>query len=453
MTIVAKIGGKSQDTEEKVESFVEQLREEFGTNEPLVLVVSAIGNTTNDLEDSIKANRGDITPLISRHDRYFSRFGGDEDVYSDIVSEFNAFYNTYRRNHSSPMKAVISVGPERLASFLMASAVEKIRGRKVAWLDFYDERFPLVAARGDKNYLSASVDLDRSETRAKLAHELLSEHDIVIPGYGGVSLENGRNIKTFGRGGSDEAAFACGHVFGADQIWICTDQDGIKSAMLEGPYRKETETLQHLDIEEAKAAAFLGAKLPSEQALLPLDRTYKNGARPEVYIANAQNLKGNKTEIRPFDESRLSPARLVAGRDIASYYVVNGSPHDLLALEASLIEGGIDYRVFGKSGTRAEIGVFGKGSDVVEEIVQRYERNLILQRYDNRSIVGIVGSAIRDITGLYGRIAKTLGGENINILSSSDYNDFSTCSIVLSKDRAKTVHVLYNTLHAISEGL
>lgn len=447
MTVVAKIGGKSQDSVEKLEGFAEQLKDTFGQEEPLVLVVSAIGNTTNELEDAIKV-RADITQLMPIHDNYFSRLGGNEERYHRIVQDFIAFYNTYIQNPSPQLKAIISVCPERFASFLMTSAVQRIRGRKTLWLDFYDERFPLIATKGDRNYLSASVDLNKSEIRSRLARELLREYDIVIPGYGGISLENGKGIKTFGRGGSDEAIFGCGYGFDADEIWVCTDQDGIKAAMLEEPYKKDTETLTDLDIEEAKAAAFLGAKLPSEQSLLPLERMYKKGANPRVYIANAHNLSGNKTEIKPFDESKLSPARLVAGRDIVFYYVMNGSPQDLHALEALFIEGGIDYRVFGKSGTRAEIGVFGKGSDIADEIVQKYE-SVFVERHANRSIVGIVGSEIRDIVGLYGRITKTLGGEDINILSSSDYNDFSTCSIMLSKDRAKAVSLLYNALPLI----
>jgi len=447
MTIVAKIGGKSQDSVEKVEGFAEQLKDAFGREEPLVLVVSAIGDTTDELEDAIKTGASDISPLIEVHNNYFSRLGGDEDTYHSIVHDFTTFYNTYIRNPSHPLKSIISVCPERLASFLIASVVQRTRGRKTLWLDFYDNRFPLVAEEGDRNYLSASVDVEKSKARSM--RELLREYDIVIPGYGGVSLENGGNIKTFGRGGSDEATFGCGYGFDADQIWICTDQDGIKAAILEGPYEKETETLTHLDIEEAKAAAFLGAKLPSEQALLPLERIYQKGGRPKVYIANAHNLSGNKTEIKPFDESELSPARLVAGRDIVFYYVLNGRPRSLHALRGSFIEAGIDYRVFGESGTRAEIGVFGKGSDIADEIVQKYERSLFVKRYDDRSIVGIVGSEIRDMVGLYGRVTKTLGGVDINILSSSDYNDFSTCSVISSEDRTKAVSLLYGALPLI----
>lgn len=451
MTIVAKIGGKSQDSVEKAEGFAEQLKDNFGREEPLVLVASAIGNTTDELGDAIKACRADITQLMSIHNNYFSRFGGDEETYHHIVHDFTAFYHTYLRNPSPQLKAIISVCPERLASFLMANAVQRVRGRKTLWLDFYDERFPLIATRGDRNYLSASVDLDKSEVRSRLARELLGEYDVVIPGYGGIYLENGKGIKTFGRGGSDEAAFGCGYGFDADQIWICTDQDGIKAAMLEEPYRKETETLTHLDIEEAKAAAFLGAKLPSEQSVLPLERIYQKGRRPKVYIANAHNLSGDKTEIKPFDESELSPARLVAGRDIVFYYVISGSPEDLHTLRGSFMEMGIDYRVFGESPTRAEIGVFGKGSDIADEIVQKYEseRRLFVERCDDRSIVGIVGSKIRDMVGLYGRITNTLGEDDINILSSSDYNGSSTCSVISSENRQKAVYLLYNNLPLI----
>ncbi len=451
MTIIVKIGGKSQGSEEKIEAFAEQLVSQFGRKEPLVLVVSAIGDSTDQLQAAIRKRRPDISDLTVEPDRYFTRFGGDESRYGSIRREFEMFYGTLIRNNLSQLMAPVLVTPERFASFLMASALKKIRGRNVEWLDFYSPIFPLVPTAGESNYLSASVDLIRSREKSRSAGMLLRDNDVVIPGFGGISTGNGNPIKTFGRGGSDEAAFGCGYALGADEIWICSDVDGIKTAVIEG---RETETLPYLDIEETKAGAFLGAKLPSEQALRPLEKMYESGLRPKVYIAYAQNLSGNKTEIIPFDESKtnLFPPRLVAGRDITFHYVMNGNPQNLHAVEGYFIEAGIDYRVFGKSGTRAEIGIFGKGSDVADEIVRRYENGeLSVQRHD-RAIVGVVGSDMRHMSRVGGRISSTLGQHNIGYCSENDYNDSSTVYNISKADLKRAILSLYENLSFIRSG-
>ena len=73
-----------QDSEEKIEAFAEQLVSQFGRKEPLVLVVSAIGDSTDQLQAAIRKRRPDISDLTVEPDRYFTRFGGDESRYGSI---------------------------------------------------------------------------------------------------------------------------------------------------------------------------------------------------------------------------------------------------------------------------------------------------------------------------------------------------------------------------------
>ncbi|MFH0832408.1 MAG: hypothetical protein V1900_01650 [Candidatus Aenigmatarchaeota archaeon] len=445
MVVVTKIGGKSQNTHEMVEEFAEGLRNKFGKEERLIVVTSAIGRTTDELLDAIKERSG-ISLILDAHRERFYKSDGNEQAYRKIEDDFITLYNAYTLTPSPQLKAALLMQPERLASFLMANVSKKVKERKTLWIDFYDRRFPLIAAEGDTNYLSASVDPTSSKRLSVGTDVLLQKYDIFIPGFGGVSYKNGGTVtKTFGRGGSDEAAFGCGYIFGADEIWICSDVEGIKRAIIDG---NETETIPYLDIEEAEAGAFLGAKLPNQQALMPLEESYKNGWKPKVYVAHAQNLNGKKTEIGPSLDNQ--PAKLVAGRDIVIYYTIEGSPYDLLNLERELVEAGIDsHRVI--VGGRADIAIFGKGSDLedVDNIVKKYEKGLRVKRDTDRAIVGVVGSGMETVPGINSRVAETLYKNGVNVFLSSDYGGSSVVSIISKGHRPKAMSSLYEALSSI----
>jgi aspartokinase len=146
-------------------------------------------------------------------------------------------------------------------------------------------------------------------------------------------------------------------------------------------------------------------------------------------------------------ESGQNGVKFVAGRNIPLYAVIAGSKHKLLDLERHLVETGIDYLVAVKSGTRAEIGIFGKGSDMAAEEFERCCRSLGIgyEIDETRAIVGVVGRGIKNMEGVDERLYAALHQCRVNVLSSHDYSDFSTGSIILEADRNSAVGALYNS--------
>lgn len=433
MTVVMKIGGKSQRTPELVEEFVRQADDHFH-DEPILWVFSAIGDTTDRLERSTGENFSYSHEKFLNDDRELSV------AYQEARGLFESLYTAQKKTPVHANRAAFLTYGERLAAILGAAAIRKIRKRGASFLDYHDPRFLVVASEGE-NYLSATFDIERSSERAGEVLMLLNEHDVVIPGFGGIS---GGVIKTLGRGGSDESAFGCGNVLRANKIYICTDVDGIMQAVA-GGLEDKPRTVEEIDVEEAKAGAFLGAKLPSEQALMPLENSYDTGHEPNVYIANASNFKSSKTRI--VRNSTHNGVKFVAGRKIPLYAVVAGHKHRLLELERYMIENGVDYLVAVKSGTRAEIGIFGKGSDVAAEEFERRCRMLgINYEIDGtRAIVGVVGRGIKNMEGVDERLYAALRQDRVNVLSSHDYSDFSTGSIISKDDIDRAVKTIYRS--------
>lgn len=430
MAVVVKVGGKSQSTPEMVEHFVAEADSYFH-DEPILWVFSAIGDTTERLQDGTAS-------FDYPHVRFLKGDPELSEAYKSARELLGTCHAAYSHIPMPANKAALLTCGERMAAVLGTAAIRKKRRGGAACLDYMDSSFPAVASAGE-NYLSANFDVERSRERSGLVKNLLKGHDVVIPGFGGVS---GGVIKTFGRGGSDESAFGCGNIVRANGIYICTDVNGIMQAVSAGI---SGATVEEIDVEEAKAGAFLGAKLPSEQALMPLENSYETGHVPEVYIVNATDFGGARTKIVP--ESNHDAVKFVAGRNIPLYAVVAGSKHKLLELERYLTERGVDYLIAVKSGTRAEIGIFGKGSDVAagefkmlcKEFGLRYEVD------NTRAIVGVVGRGLKNAEGVDERLYSSLHHSGINVLSSHDYSDFSTGSVIRAADRDMAIGSLYKS--------
>ncbi len=430
MTSVVKVGGKSQRTPEMVEGFVSQACSYF-RDERVLWDFSAIDNTTDRL---VKMLGGKKEALRYPHERFLS--ADLLSKYEETLGQFDMLYAACKATPVAANKAAFLAHGERVAAILGAAAINRV-GRKAVFLDYDDPDFPVVASAGE-NYLSACFDSRLSSERAGRVLKILDAQDVVIPGFAGIS---GGLIKTLGRGGTDESALGCGSVLGANDIYLCTDVDGIMQAVV--GKELNPQTVEELDIEEAEAGAFLGAKLPSEQALVPLQESYERGHFPNVYIANASNLGGRKTRI--VQSTEANGVKFVAGREIPLYAVIEGRKEKLLEFEARLTGLGTDYLIAVQSGTRGEIAMFGKGSDMpAERFVELCNEFQIRAKIDqSRAIVGVVGGGIKDMKGVDEKLYAALRRAGVNVLSSHDYSDFSTGSMISSEDRQKAITSIY----------
>jgi len=208
-TIVQKYGGSSVATDDKLRHVADRLLALHRAGHGVVAVVSAMGDTTNNLLD-LAQGLNDNPP------------GRELDL-------------------------LLSSG-ERISSSLLAMA---IRAQGV----------PAVALTGSQAgihtsaiHLNARIkDVDAERVRKELA----AGRVVVVAGFQGIAPTG--EITTLGRGGSDTTAVALAAALGADSCDICSDVDGIYSAdprMVDGALR-----LPSLHYDEMEAMARHGAKV------------------------------------------------------------------------------------------------------------------------------------------------------------------------------------------------
>ena len=207
--IVQKFGGSSVRDAERVNNVASRIVETYDAGNDVIVVVSAQGDTTDDLIEKAK----EINPKASKRE----------------------------------MDMLLSSG-EQISVSLLAMAIERI-GRPVISLTGWQAGFYT-----DTNYSGARIKKIKTE---RLQNELDKRKIIIVAGFQGVNKYD--DITTLGRGGSDTSAVAIASALGADVCEIYTDVDGVYTA--DPRFVKGAKKLDDISYDEMLELASLGANV------------------------------------------------------------------------------------------------------------------------------------------------------------------------------------------------
>lgn len=238
-----------------------------GLPKPAVVVVSAMGKTTNALETIVDLwFRGDaryfeeLIELKSFHLKIV------RDLFSADLHEFNScFTNLDKALQAAPTAdfgyeydRIVPFG-ELLSTTIVAAYLRKQLG-KARWFDVR------TALRTDNAFREATVDWGASSL---LASELFSfgEHEIIVTqGFIGSTSDN--RTTTLGREGSDYTAAALAWLLDASSVTVWKDVPGIMDA--DPKWMPQASPVPQLSYSETVELAFFGAKVIHPKTLRPL---------------------------------------------------------------------------------------------------------------------------------------------------------------------------------------
>ncbi len=207
--IVQKFGGSSVKDTERIFNVARIVTETYSKGNNVVVVVSAQGDTTDDLI----AKAAEINPNPSKRE----------------------------------MDVLLSTG-EQISISLLAMAIEKMG-------------FPVISLTGwqagfktNSNYSNARIRRIESE---RLQVELDKKNIVIVAGFQGINRYD--DITTLGRGGSDTSAVALAASLHADLCQIYTDVDGVYTA--DPRIVKDAVKLDEISFDEMLELATLGAQV------------------------------------------------------------------------------------------------------------------------------------------------------------------------------------------------
>ena len=252
---VAKFGGTSIGNGQRIRKAAQSVVNEYMSGKKVVVVVSAINKTTDDLVAI-----------------------ADESIGKEVTEK--------------QLAEILSMG-ERTSIRVFSSVLESL-GVKSEYIDPSHDLWPVIT---DDNYGKAQIDFERTEEQAQGLLGLLEQGIIpVVCGFLG-RTENGE-VTTLGRGGSDVTAFLLGHCLNADDVIIVTDVDGVMST---DPRKiNEAEKLDYISVEEMRDLATHGAQVLHPHALRFKDPEIK----AKIISFEKGDLSDPGTEIvGPFEDS------------------------------------------------------------------------------------------------------------------------------------------------------
>ena len=213
--VVQKYGGSSVADVSRLQRVANRVMATKRAGHDVVVVVSAMGDTTDDLLALAKQ----VSPNPDRRE----------------------------------LDMLLSAG-ERIAMALLSMAIRELGGDAIS---FTGSQSGIIT--NDRH-----VDARIIEVRPfRVQDELARGRIVVIAGYQGVSYR--REVTTLGRGGSDTTAVAMAAALGAEYCEICSDVDGVYTADPRVvPAARRIGTLAY---EETQELAEAGAKVLNAQAV------------------------------------------------------------------------------------------------------------------------------------------------------------------------------------------
>lgn len=373
MRIVVKFGGTSVQDAVRIKKAAQSIIQQAKKGYEVVVVVSAMGNTTDTLTSLLKNS---VKDRIEDRD------------YADFVS----------------------MG-ERISARILSATIKSM-GFTSKYFDPADDNFPIIT---DSNFNQAKILSPESKEKCQKIIEPLLKKGIIpiVCGFLGKNCEDG-SITTLGRGGSDITAFALGNFLQADEVIIVTDAVGVLSA--DPRIIKKPVTLKEISVEEMGILAEGGAKVLHPQAL-----KYKTD-QMKAKIIHFQNgdLETEGTEITGAFKSKLTLFK----EKLTMLTILGSEIFDTPGLLKKIISPISDNHIslYGVSIGTKHIGIYviqnyaQKSYDLIHPVVIEDEKLKSVTLKKDIALIIVRSRDFIETPGIIQQITQPLANKDINII-------------------------------------
>jgi aspartate kinase len=277
------------------------------------------------------------------------------------------------------------------------------------------------------------TEMTNYEVRTRLRPLLAAGVVPIVTGFDGATTSGATT--TLGRGGSDLSATLIGNALDADEIWLCSDVEGLLAA--DPRIVPNAKSLAHLSLGEAIEMVSLGTKGIHPRALFPLEAggrkvqicsTFAPDGKSTIITARGDGTTRAITSLHLLDDVTLLR---IAGPTIEH-------PGMLASFFETLGHAEIRVRTIAQSAANAEILLTVQRADA-DRAQTALQGSLVAGRFNGRisrseglAIVAVVG---RGLAAMVGSImsALTESGAEVHGLVTGTLS----MSILVGRDGAK----------------
>ena len=398
LLIIKKFGGTSLSNIEKIKKAAKLVKKEVLLGNKVVVVVSALGKTTDKLQS-----------LINK-------------------ISFNS--------SAEEIDTILSSG-EQTSSGLMALALKNINVKARSFLGW---QVPILT---NTSYGKAKIlDIDSKILKKEIKKGITP----VIAGFQGVSNEF--RISTIGRGGSDTTAVAIASKLSADRCDIHTDVEGVYTA--DPRWVRKAKKIDQLTYDEMLEMASVGA-----QVLEPRSVSLAKNNNIILWVKSSfKNVQGTKIDDSMKLEKRNVSGIVFSNNDSKITLLgIPDKPGVAAKIFGTLADEDINVDMIVQN-----VSSDGKYSDLTFTIAQtdlfkakkcinRIKNDINIKNIlpdSNVAKISIVGIGMRSNAGIAEDMFKALGKQKINIdlISTSEIK----ISVLISRrNLKKAINVLHKT--------
>ena len=398
--IVQKYGGSSVANPDLIKNVARRVIEGYENGNQMVVVVSAMGDTTDHLIDLM----GDITD--------------DPDP--------------------REVDMLLTTG-EQVSIALLTMAIHSFG-------------YPAISLTGsqmkiktdEKHNQAMITDVDTTRLQKELAENKI----VIVAGFQGVN--DNHDFTTLGRGGSDTTTVAVAAAVNADRCEIYSDVEGVYTA--DPRVVKDASKLDSISYEEMLELANLGANVLHPRAV-ELANTYNL----ELYIASSFNkVKG--TMVRGDEKMEGKKNVVGAASDLGEIKItverVPDEPGVAGKMFKSLADAGVNVDMIIQNLQRDEL------NDITFTINQEQEKLAVKVlnkikgelNFDNYTIdrdvakISIVGAGMQSTPGIAARMFSSFGENEINIQMITT-SDIKVSCLIEEKNAEKAVNAIHNSFN------
>lgn len=337
------------------------------------------------------------------------------------------------------LDAVSALG-ERMSVRLLANAIQaaQVPCQHV-------EATQLIITDNQFQAAHPEFELTREHTHRVLNPMLDSGQVPVVTGF---LAANPQGVTTtLGRGGSDYSAAILGAVLPADEVWICTDVDGVMSA--DPRIVPEARSIPTLTYREIAELAYYGAKVVHPKTIRPVIE-----AGITLRVINTFNPQHPGTRLLAEDSQGPDQATRVPSNHIIKAVTAIRAQR-LITIEGRGMLGvpGVAARAFSAvAATGTSVPLISQASSeqsICFAVPQEATRQVIdslevafaseLERRDidriwatgEVVIVTVVGSGMRNTPGVAGQIFNSLGSQGVNVIAIAQGSSEVSISLVV----------------------
>ena len=451
---VLKFGGTSVGSVQNIKKVI-AIASKSGNEQPVIVVVSAIGGITDQLVlagSLAKEGNKDFKKVIKSIKEKHIEFTTELEITNESVLITISKYLEELEQILNGIFLVNELSKGTLNKLLvfgeLCSSIILSEAMKIEGLDakFKDARELIIT---NNNFTNTLVDYTITNKNISSYFKNNKEAITVIPGFIASTIDG--DVSTLGRGGSDFTAAIIAAVVNASELEIWTDVSGMFTA---NPKKvKQAKPIEFISYQEAMELSHFGAKVIYPPTIIPVMQKnipihIKNTFQPNLpgtIISSDSKRKGSIikgiSNIENISLLTLEGNGMIGipGFSKRLFETLSQESINVILITQASSEHSICFSVLEEEAQKAKLSI-----DIAfeNEISLGIINPLLVE--SNLSIIALVGEQMKSHQGISGKMFSTLGKNNVNIRAiAQGASERNISTVIAKKDVKKALNVLH----------